>query len=278
MWLYRIYAWIIMPRAGHRESRMIFVREAQKLARKEFLRWFRLTLELTATPAPVRGARPGIPTLYLMGEEDHMFLPAARRIAARHTPRRAAVIERCGHVCNIEPDEYDRGEKPLIRAMGERCRRRCGRRTARRVAFVSAARRPLVRRPVRRRHTPRALGVAGCRLRLQVRCGRRTAGGSHSCAGPERRSAAGAAGAVGIGHPPGDLPDPAVPAARRRRCAGRDTTLNQRHVPGLYSATLPDGSVLAIMAVDVADVDDIDSPPARVLWRNVARRRIRSPA
>jgi dipeptidyl-peptidase 4 len=43
----------------------------------------------------------------------------------------------------------------------------------------------------------------------------------------------------------------------------------QLAVPGLYSGVLPGGSVLAIMIVDVDAVGDIDSAPARVLWRNV---------
>jgi pimeloyl-ACP methyl ester carboxylesterase len=102
MWLYRIYAWILLPRAGHRESRMIFVREAQKLARKEFLRWFRLTMQLSPVLRLFEERDTGIPTLYLMGEEDHMFLPAARRLAERHRCAMLRVIERCGHVCNIE--------------------------------------------------------------------------------------------------------------------------------------------------------------------------------
>jgi pimeloyl-ACP methyl ester carboxylesterase len=109
MWLYRIYAWIIMPRAGHRASRMIFVREAQKLARKEFLRWFRLTMELTPILRLFEERDLGIPTLYLMGEEDHMFLPAARQLAARHSSAVLRTIERCGHVCNIErPGRFNR--------------------------------------------------------------------------------------------------------------------------------------------------------------------------
>jgi pimeloyl-ACP methyl ester carboxylesterase len=102
MWLYRIYAWIIMPRLRHRESRMIFIREAQKLARKEFLRWFRLTMELTAILRVFEERDTGIPTLYLMGEEDHMFLPAARRLAQRHSRAVLKVLKRCGHVCNLE--------------------------------------------------------------------------------------------------------------------------------------------------------------------------------
>lgn len=109
MWLYRIYAWIIMPRLRHRESRLIFVREAQKLARKEFLRWFRLTMELTSLLRLFEQRDTGIPTLYLMGEEDHMFLPAARRAAARQPRTVLRVLRRCGHVCNIErPGPFNR--------------------------------------------------------------------------------------------------------------------------------------------------------------------------
>ncbi len=109
MWLYRLYAWIIMPRAGHRESRTIFIQEAQKLARKEFLRWFRLTMEITSLLRVFEERDTGIPTLYLMGGEDHMFLPAARRMAERHRRAVLSVIERCGHVCNIErPGPFNR--------------------------------------------------------------------------------------------------------------------------------------------------------------------------
>lgn len=109
MWLYRIYAWILLPRAGHRESRLIFVREAQKLARSEFLRWFRLTMELTPVLRIFEERETGIPTLYLMGSEDHMFLPPARDLARRHQSAALHVIEHCGHVCNIEkPHAFNR--------------------------------------------------------------------------------------------------------------------------------------------------------------------------
>jgi pimeloyl-ACP methyl ester carboxylesterase len=109
MWLYRLYAWIMMPRLRHRESRLIFVREAQRLARAEFVRWWRLTLELTPVLRLFHEREVDIPTLYLMGGEDHMFLPAARQVAERHRMAVLRVIERCGHVCNIEqPDLFNR--------------------------------------------------------------------------------------------------------------------------------------------------------------------------
>src|SRR5690606_35608170 len=92
-----------------RESRLIFVREAQKLARQEFLRWFRLTMELPPILRLFEQRDTGIPTLYLMGEEDNMFLPSARRLAERHRRAVLRVIARCGHVCNIEkPQAFNR--------------------------------------------------------------------------------------------------------------------------------------------------------------------------
>lgn len=108
MWLYRLYAWILLPRKGHAESRLIFVGEARKLARSEFLRWFRLTMELRPILRLFEERDAGIPTLYLMGDEDHMFLPAARNLARRHRRSTLRVIERCGHVCNIQcPDLFN---------------------------------------------------------------------------------------------------------------------------------------------------------------------------
>lgn len=119
MWLYRIYAWIIMPRRRHRASRLIFIREAQKLAHQEFLRWFRLTMELPAVARLFEERDTGIPTLYLMGEEDHMFLPAARRIAARHPRSELHVILRSGHVCNIDrPRLFNRFSIDFMRSHG----------------------------------------------------------------------------------------------------------------------------------------------------------------
>jgi pimeloyl-ACP methyl ester carboxylesterase len=108
MWLYRFYAWILMPRLRHRESRVIFIREAQKLAQKEFLRWWRLTLELTPLLRIFEERDVAIPTLYLIGGEDYMFLPPVRQLAKRQSSAVVRVIENCGHVCNIErPDEFN---------------------------------------------------------------------------------------------------------------------------------------------------------------------------
>lgn len=105
MWLYRLFAFVIMPRSNHAESRNFFVREAQKLARKEFLRWYKLTAQLTPLLRKFEAKLPDIPTLYVMGRQDHMFLPTVVKIAQRAEQATLEIIEQCGHVVTIEQAE-----------------------------------------------------------------------------------------------------------------------------------------------------------------------------
>ncbi|NTW69648.1 MAG: alpha/beta hydrolase [Chlorobiaceae bacterium] len=108
MWLYRFFAWIIMPSERHKKSRLLFVNEAKKVAQKEFMRWFRLTNEITPLLKYFEEKDTAIPTLYLMGDEDHMFLPAVRYIITRHTNSWLEVIGNSGHVCNVDqPVEFN---------------------------------------------------------------------------------------------------------------------------------------------------------------------------
>ncbi|NHQ60973.1 alpha/beta hydrolase [Chlorobium sp. BLA1] len=108
MWLYRFFAWIIMPSERHKKSRLLFVNEAKKVAQKEFMRWFRLTNEITPLLKYFEEKDTAIPTLYLMGDEDHMFLPAVRYIITRHTNSWLEVIDNSGHVCNVDqPLEFN---------------------------------------------------------------------------------------------------------------------------------------------------------------------------
>jgi len=100
--LYKLFAFIIMPRKKHRESRNLFIREAQKLYQKEFIRWFGLTTTLNPILRLFRSKDPGIPTLYVMGDEDYMFLPPVKMTVSKHKSAELAVIPACGHVVNIE--------------------------------------------------------------------------------------------------------------------------------------------------------------------------------
>jgi pimeloyl-ACP methyl ester carboxylesterase len=108
LWLYSLFAWIIMPRKRHRESRLLFIGEAKKLCQKEFLRWFKLTYELSPLLRFYRERELPAPTLYLMGEEDHLFLPPVRALVARHRNSVLQIIADSGHVCNVDqPDTFN---------------------------------------------------------------------------------------------------------------------------------------------------------------------------
>jgi pimeloyl-ACP methyl ester carboxylesterase len=43
-----------------------------------------------------------IQSLYVMGEEDHLFLPSIKKITENQKNAMLHVIEKCGHVVNVE--------------------------------------------------------------------------------------------------------------------------------------------------------------------------------
>jgi pimeloyl-ACP methyl ester carboxylesterase len=102
MFLYRFFAFIIMPKGNHKESRSLFIREAKKLYQKEFIRWFKLAAGLNAKLKFFWNKELHIPTLYIMGEQDHMFLPSIKKLSDAHRQSSLQVVPNCGHVVNVE--------------------------------------------------------------------------------------------------------------------------------------------------------------------------------
>jgi len=105
MWLYQLFAYIVMPQRCQRESRHLFVREAKKLCQKEFKRWYTLTSEINPLMRYFRDRELPIPTLYLMGERDYMFIKPVKDMVAIHEKSELWEIPNCGHVCNVEQPE-----------------------------------------------------------------------------------------------------------------------------------------------------------------------------
>jgi len=102
MYLYKLFAFIIMPRKNHRNSRLLFIREAKKLYQKEFIKWFKLTSEINPLLRFFRTKDIDIPTLYIMGEQDYLFLPIIEKIVNIHKKAWLHIIPQCGHVVNVE--------------------------------------------------------------------------------------------------------------------------------------------------------------------------------
>ena len=108
MILYKFFAFIIMPRKNHKTSRILFVNEAKKMYQKEFVRWFKLTSEINPLLRFFRAKAINIPTFYVMGQEDHLFLPTIKNIVKAHKTATLTVFENCGHVVNVEqPNRFN---------------------------------------------------------------------------------------------------------------------------------------------------------------------------
>jgi pimeloyl-ACP methyl ester carboxylesterase len=105
LFLYKLLAFVIMPKKNHKESRLLFVNEAKKLYQKEFIRWFSLASKVNPLLNLFRIKDSGVPTLYIMGEEDYMFLPSITELVRKHELSFLFVIPECGHVVNVEQPE-----------------------------------------------------------------------------------------------------------------------------------------------------------------------------
>lgn len=102
IWLYRLFTFAIMPDRNHKESRSLFVREAKKLYQKEFIRWYKLGSQISPLLRFFRSVDIKIPTLYVMGGEDYLFLPSVKKMVKKSTTSSLLLIEHCGHVVNVE--------------------------------------------------------------------------------------------------------------------------------------------------------------------------------
>lgn len=104
--LYKILAFVIMPKKSHKESRSLFIREAKKLYQKEFLKWFKLTADVFPLLRIFRQVELNIPTFYIMGDEDHMFLPSVKKLVKSHAKSAELfIVENSGHVVNVDQPE-----------------------------------------------------------------------------------------------------------------------------------------------------------------------------
>ena len=100
--LYKLEAFIIMPKKNHRESRLLLVKESKKLNQKEFIRWCKLTRGIKKVLKSQRQNDIKTPSLYVMGAEDHLFLPSVRKAVLSFTNAQLCVLENSGHVVNID--------------------------------------------------------------------------------------------------------------------------------------------------------------------------------
>jgi pimeloyl-ACP methyl ester carboxylesterase len=100
--LYSLFSWIVLPRKNHQFSRRVFKRQFRKLSREEYLRWIGLYRHFFRALSEYFYRPVDKSSLVVMGQEDHVFLSAARKFARVHQNVELTILEKCGHICNIE--------------------------------------------------------------------------------------------------------------------------------------------------------------------------------
>lgn len=106
--LYGIFGWIVMPKRNHRHSRKIFMREARKIPTDAFFNWLGVAKTIDGELKRFFECPISVPTLSIMGGQDHVFLPPARAYAENAEGVSLKVIPDCGHVCSIErPEQFN---------------------------------------------------------------------------------------------------------------------------------------------------------------------------
>ena len=116
MWLYKLYAFIVMPSKTDRESRKLFIKEAKRMNQKEVARWFKLTPRVLTLLKFFKNIKTDIPTLYIMGNKDYMFLSSIKKIVKTQPNAILEIFKNCGHVVNIEnPDKFNNASLKFLK-------------------------------------------------------------------------------------------------------------------------------------------------------------------
>jgi pimeloyl-ACP methyl ester carboxylesterase len=102
---YRIFARVLLPKRNHSDSRKAFIKEAYKLSKETYLGWVLSGLNAYTTYDILKEKPNKIPKLYISGSEDHMFLSNTIEYAKQEENSTMEIIQRCGHVCNIEESD-----------------------------------------------------------------------------------------------------------------------------------------------------------------------------
>ena len=88
----------------------------EDIYQKEFKKWFQLTSEIVPLLKIFRQMEIKIPTIYIMGDQDYMFLPSVAKVVTIHKSSKIKIINNCGHVVNVEkPDIFNKSMIEFIK-------------------------------------------------------------------------------------------------------------------------------------------------------------------
>jgi pimeloyl-ACP methyl ester carboxylesterase len=102
MFLYKLFAYIIMPKLNHKESRLLFINEAKVIDRKVFNKWLKLIPDLKNIIINLKPSNFNKYILFLSGKDDYLFSEDVREFASKNKFLSYYSIKGAGHVVNID--------------------------------------------------------------------------------------------------------------------------------------------------------------------------------
>ena len=103
----RVLAKCIIPQEKYARSKNLFLNSAKRVSFDSFLGWLKLGDGLNARISKLFSQYITIPTLYVMGEDDKLFLPQVQETVRNGGENVSLVIvPKAGHVCNVDNKNY----------------------------------------------------------------------------------------------------------------------------------------------------------------------------
>ena len=102
MFLYKLFAYIIMPKPNHKESRLTFVNEAKLIESKVFNQLLNLIPDIKKYILQLKPINFNKYILFLSGKDDYLFFDDVRKFSSKNKFHSYYSIEGAGHVVNID--------------------------------------------------------------------------------------------------------------------------------------------------------------------------------
>lgn len=115
-YIYALFSLIILPKKNHEKSRRLYRQQAKRLTQEEYMKWVGLYGEFFQVLDEYFHRKLKKWSLVVMGAEDHVFFKAAHRFVEKQEKAKLVVIEKCGHICNIE--QWQRFNAEALRFLG----------------------------------------------------------------------------------------------------------------------------------------------------------------
>ena len=103
----KVIAKCIIPQEKYAKSKRLFLNNAKKVSFDSFLNWLKLGDGVGKYIKDLFNEYISIPTLYLMGEDDKLFLPQVQQTVKNGSGNVSLiVVPNAGHVCNVDNKKF----------------------------------------------------------------------------------------------------------------------------------------------------------------------------